>query len=188
MWPISAIYIYLPHTEKKGGKATTACDITPTYEDIRPPATRNPPRNIAGLYRRHVYEVELESNFAGIPAVKTDMASVAGDFCSHISYVAGSSAASRPGRHLRTRGGRCWRATKVAPSTGTRGGGWGDESFFDQSRQMITDTPVDGKNGNLNRRTSKHHVRFGHMRVLRNLKACSSHIPCCASYVCSENF
>ena len=108
--------------------------------------------------------------FAGMPVVKADMASVAGDFCSHISYVAGSSAASRPGRHLRTRGGRCWRATKVAPSTGTRGGGWGDESFFDQSRQMITDTPVDGKNGNLNRRTSKHHARFGHMRVPRNLK------------------
>ena len=123
MWPICAIlYIYLPHTEKKGGKATTTCDITPNIWGHKAAGNKKPPRNIAGLYRRYVYEVELESNFAGIPAVKTDMASVAGDFCSHISYVAGSSAASRPGRHLRTRGGHCWRATKVAPWTGTRGG------------------------------------------------------------------
>ena len=181
------IYLFTAH-RKEGGKSNNCLRYNSNIWGHKAASNKKPPRNIAGLYRRHVYEVELESNFAGIPAVKTDMASVAGDFCSHISYVAGSSAASRPGRHLRTRGGRCWRATKVAPSTGTRGEGWGDESFFDQSRQMITDTPVDGKNGNLNRRTSKHHVRFGHMRVLRNLKACSSHIPCCATYVCSENF
>ena len=33
------------------------CDTSPTCEDITPPATRN----IAGLYRRHACEVELES-------------------------------------------------------------------------------------------------------------------------------
>ena len=180
------IYLFTAH-RKEGGKSNNCLRYNSNIWGHKAAGNKKPPRNIAGLYRRHVYEVELESNFAGIPVVKTDMAFVAGDFCSHISYVAGSSAASRPGRHLRTRGGRCWRATKVVPSTGTRGGGWGDERFFDQSRQMITDTPVDGKNGNLNRRTSKHHARFGHMRVRRNLKV-SSHIPCCATYLCSENF
>ena len=163
------IYLFTAH-RKEGGKSNNCLRYNSNMWGHKGGGNKKPPRDIAGLYRQHVYEVELESNFAGIPAVKTDMASVAGDFCSHISYVAGSSAASRPGRHLRTRGGRCWRATKVAPSTGTRGGGWGDESFFYQSRQMISDTPVDGKNGNLNRGTSKHHARFGHMRVRRNLK------------------
>ena len=37
--------------------AGTACDATPTYEDITPPVTRN----IAGLYRWHAFEAELVS-------------------------------------------------------------------------------------------------------------------------------
>ena len=122
------IYLFTAH-RKEGGKSNNCLRYNSNIWGHKAAGNKKPPRNIAGLYRRHVYEVELESNFAGIPAVKTDMASVAGDFCSHVSYVAGSSAASRPGRHLQIRGGRCWRATKVVPSTGTRGGGWGDEGL-----------------------------------------------------------
>ena len=41
--------------------AGTACDTTPTNEDITPPATRN----LEGLYRRPACEVELESTSQG---------------------------------------------------------------------------------------------------------------------------
>lgn len=58
------------------------CNTTPIYEDIMPPATGNcrylPP---ACLWSR-TWVI-----FASVLLVKTDMASVAGDFCSHIGRV-----------------------------------------------------------------------------------------------------
>ena len=55
----------------------TACDTSPTYEDIFLPATRN-----------------IAVFTAGMPAVKTDMASVAGNFCSHIGTVSQAAPAA----------------------------------------------------------------------------------------------
>ena len=68
--------------------AGTACDTSPKYEDITPPATRN----IACL------RSSVQVNFRSIPAVKPDMASVTSDLGSHFRTV---SQVAR--RHIRTR-------------------------------------------------------------------------------------
>ena len=63
--------------------ADTACNTTPTYEDITPPATRN----IAGLKPLAFLRSRPWVNFGGMPTVKTDMASATSTFCSHIRTV-----------------------------------------------------------------------------------------------------
>lgn len=88
--------LFLIYPQSTGSVAVVAaCNATPVYEDITPPATRN------------IACIPVKSSFAGKQAVKTDTASVTGDFCSHIGtvsqavpaatatllYVAGSSAA-----------------------------------------------------------------------------------------------
>ena len=68
----------------------TACDTSPTYEDIILPATRN----IAVFTAGTPAKLNSKVNFAGMPAVKTDMASVAGNFCSHIGTVSQAAPAA----------------------------------------------------------------------------------------------
>ena len=63
--------------------AATACDVTPTDEDITAPAQETSQVFTAGMP-----EKSNSVNFAGMTAVKTDVTSaVAGDFCTHIGTV-----------------------------------------------------------------------------------------------------
>jgi len=52
------------------------------------------------------------------------------------------------------------REMRVAPSTGTRGGGWGDRTFLHRNGGKMT-MITEGKTGNLNEETAKHHARPG---------------------------
>ena len=63
--------------------ADTACNTTPTYEDITPPATRN----IAGLKPLAFLRSRSWVNFEGMPTMKSDMASATSTFCSQIRTV-----------------------------------------------------------------------------------------------------
>ena len=48
------------------------------------------------------------------------------------------------------------RETRVAASTGTRGGGWDDRSFLHRNAGKMT--TIEAKHGNLGKETAKHHA------------------------------
>ena len=79
----------------------SVCDTSPTYEDIMSPATRN-----IAVFTAACLRSQTRVNFAGMPVVKTDMASVASDFCSHIGTVSQAAPAAMSQVapwHMRTR-------------------------------------------------------------------------------------
>lgn len=75
------------------------------------------------------------------------------------------------------------RETRLAASTGTRGGGWGDRSFL--HRNAGKKTTIEVKHGNL-RRDLKASCLPLETQSTENMKDLAQ-IPRCAHYVCSEN-
>ena len=88
---------HMPSSYLRHGRRSCLLYTTGTNEDIAPPATEKPPAWLRSWTR---------VNFAGMPAVKTDMASLVGDWSSHIRTASQAvpAAMSLVGRrHMRTR-------------------------------------------------------------------------------------
>ena len=75
------------------------------------------------------------------------------------------------------------RETRVAASTGTRGGGWDDRSF--PHRRGGKKRTIEVNHGNLSKETAKRH-RDTETQSTENMKDLAQ-IPRCANSVCSEN-